>query len=608
MSDPNLTQVPAHPIGPTPGLQAISLSKAPQPHLCEMALHIGVFFDGTGNNQDWVEEGTSATQLQRQKDSNVARLFRAYPDKPAEGYFRAYIPGVGTPFREIGEEKPESLGAAFGAGGDGRINFGLLHVLNAIHSTVSPNGRMYAHEAAVKALCRNGRRGQVRGRSGMVERSALSCPEDDAALRSVNMDATGGLLMSTFGEAPQRSQFLRRVCTDIKAKMAANPKPHILEIFIDVYGFSRGAAEARTFCNWLLELFDGEQLCGVPAKIRFLGLFDTVASVGMSAATGVANGHLSWADPKYLRIPSQVKNCVHFVAMHENRASFPVELVRQDGVLPARCQEFMQPGMHSDVGGGYAPGEQGRDPHGKDDEKLSQLPLESMYKASLAAKVPLEAGLARVGSYDPFKVSDSTRERYNAFMTPRQGERLIRDWLFEYIAWRYQTRHNYGSLPWHGRANRGDRDDLMGATTELILDVDALELTSQKAPKPAFVDDFQSTQEQIAGSRVHSLAKEAATIYALLKSKSAIGADAALLFSEHCHDSFAGFRPYDKIKWWGIDPIPGSWEPEGYLRWRRRYEGSNRQLVRRDDKTQQSTQWAANRVPVKQTDGVGLSG
>lgn len=596
MSDPNLTQVSAHPMGPIPGIQAISLGKAPQSHLCEMALHIGVFFDGTGNNQDWVEEGTSGTQLQRHKDSNVARLFRAYPDEPAEGYFRAYIPGVGTPFEKIGEEEPESLGAAFGAGGDGRINFALLHVLNSLHRSVSPNGRRYANDAAVKALCRNGRRGQVRGRSGMVERSALSGPEDDAALRSVNMDATGGLLMSTFGDAPQRSQFLRRVSADIKAKMAANPKPHILEIFIDVYGFSRGAAEARAFCNWLLELFEGEQLCGVPAKIRFLGLFDTVASVGMSAATGVANGHLSWADPKYLRIPSQVKNCVHFVAMHENRASFPVELVRQDGVLPSRCQEFMLPGMHSDVGGGYAPGEQGRDPHGKDDEKLSQLPLESMYKASLAAKVPLDAGLARVGGYDPFKVSDSTRERYNAFMTPRQGERLIRDWLFEYIAWRYQTRHNYGKLPWHGRANRDDRDDLMGATTELILDVDALEITSQAGGKPALFGDLQSTQDQMAASRVHSLAKEARTIYAQVKSHPVVGDAAALLFSEHCHDSFAGFRPYDKVKWWGVDPIPGSWEPEGYLRWRRRYEGSNRQLVRRDDRTQQQTHFASNRL------------
>ena len=92
------------------------------------------FFDGTGNNQDWVEDGAQATQLQRRKDSNVARLFRAYPSKPSKGYFRAYVPGVGTPFSDIGEAQSRSMGAAFGAGGDGRINFGLLHVINAVHS------------------------------------------------------------------------------------------------------------------------------------------------------------------------------------------------------------------------------------------------------------------------------------------------------------------------------------------------------------------------------------------------------------------------------------------------------------------------------------------
>jgi hypothetical protein len=347
----------------------------------------------------------------------------------------------------------------------------------------------------------------------------------------------------------------------------------------------------------MLELFEGDQLCGVPAKIRFLGLFDTVASVGMSASTGLANGHLSWADPQYLRIPGQVKNCVHFVAMHENRASFPVELIRQEGTLPAGCMEFMFPGMHSDVGGGYAPGEQGRDPLGKDEEKLSQLALEAMHSASVTAKVPLDKTITASRAYDPYKVSDTTRQHFNAFMSARQESRLVREWLFEYIAWRYQTRHSHGQLPWYSRANREDKDDLLGATAELIKDVDALETTSQSAFAPAFGNDLQSVQLQMATSRVSSLAKEASTIHARLTTQAPVTAAAAVLFSEHCHDSFAGFRPYDKIKWWGIDPIPGSWEPEGYLRWRRRYEGNNHQLVRRDDHLQPSTRFAHAQVP-----------
>src|SRR5690606_2151804 len=106
------------------------------------------------------------------------------------------------------------------------------------------------------------------------------------------------------------------------------------------------------------------------------GLFDSVASVGLPTSSGIGtDGHASWADAPHLRVPPAVKNCVHFVAMHENRGSFPVELVRVAGVLPANCCEYMFPGMHSDVGGGYAPHDQGRGPNGRDDEKLSLLPL-----------------------------------------------------------------------------------------------------------------------------------------------------------------------------------------------------------------------------------------
>lgn len=431
MTDSILTRVPAHPLSISPGIQPVVEQTAPRPHLCEMSLSIGVFFDGTGNNQDWVEEGQAATQLQRRKDSNVARLFRAYQNEPFKGYYRMYIPGVGTPFDEVGELQPSSLGAACGAGGDARINYGLLHVINSIHRAISPTARSFAEPHTVLALCRNGR--LPPGAAPGEEARLLERPEDAAALRAVNMGRTGGLLLDASGRAPQRTQFLRRACAQIKQKMAATSKPKITEIFIDIYGFSRGATAARTFANWLLELFEGDTLCGVPAKIRFLGLFDTVASVGVPASSGVAQGHLSWADAPWLRVSSKVKNCVHFVAMHENRASFPVELIRQNGLLPANGHEYMLPGMHSDVGGGYTPQDQGKGPSGRDDEKLSQLPLELMYQASLAAKVPMNKAIAASRAYDPFKVADNVRKAYNAFMAANQTEKMVRDWLLDFI-------------------------------------------------------------------------------------------------------------------------------------------------------------------------------
>ena len=82
MTNTNETVVPAHPIGPTPGIRPVHPQKEPQVHQCEMALNIGVFFDGTGNNQDWVEPEYGQTQLQRQN----ARLFQAYRDDDLNGY------------------------------------------------------------------------------------------------------------------------------------------------------------------------------------------------------------------------------------------------------------------------------------------------------------------------------------------------------------------------------------------------------------------------------------------------------------------------------------------------------------------------------------------
>ncbi len=586
MTSTNNTVIAAHPLGATLGIVPVLPQIEPQAHRCEIALNVGVFFDGTGNNQHWSEPGHGQTQLQRQKDSNVARLFRAYPDAPLDGYFRVYIPGVGTPFPDIGEDKPATLGEAFGKGGDGRINFGLLQIINAIYRSISPNQRPYTPDDTIKALCRNGKRYQKMGRDGRPEFTPLVSHDDEPALRRVNMETSGGLLLNWNATAPQRQRYLKRACRDTHTKMSEVGKPKITEIFIDIYGFSRGAAEARVFTNWLVELFEGGKLCGVPTKIRFLGLFDTVASVGLPASMGLGqNGHCSWAQPEWMRIPEQVQNCVHFVAMHENRGSFPVELIQHDGKLPTNCHEFMFPGMHSDVGGGYAPHDQGRGPHGKDEEKLSQIPLNAMYEASLQARVPLDSGRAADGKFDPFAISDESLGAFSAFMKLKahQQSRQIREWMFDYLAWRYQVRHKYLSLPWHSRANASDREDLTGANRLLLRDAEALHLHLNPISfSPYSIDDPKSIEQQNADARVGKMRTEAADIYTNVLSAKPVDPAAATLFADYCHDSYAGFRPFDKVKIFGRDPIPGSWEPEGYFRWRRRYEGDNVQLVRND--------------------------
>jgi len=206
------------------------------------------------------------------------------------------------------------------------------------------------------------------------------------------LEVSGGLV----NDSKLRHTFLTKHAGKITMQLArAATTPNVSGVYLDVFGFSRGAAQARVFCTWLFEslLKDGK-LCGVPAYVRFLGLFDTVASVGLNVT-----GHHAWATTKNLRIHSEVKSCVHYVALHEFRNNFPLDSLCVDGVLPPNCCEQLAVGCHSDVGGGYEPGVQGKgitlralDPNnpikltatkdGGDQNKLSQLSLNLMLAAA----------------------------------------------------------------------------------------------------------------------------------------------------------------------------------------------------------------------------------
>ncbi|MCO7568313.1 DUF2235 domain-containing protein, partial [Pseudomonas mosselii] len=219
------------------------------------------------------------------------------------------------------------------------------------------------------------------------------------------------------------------------------PKPLAVKLY--VYGFSRGAAEARTFVNWLSRLFvtpEGadkplQRLAGLDVSVEFLGLLDTVASVGIAHAAPFFAGHMDWADdtqplPCEKTYPGLVKQCRHFVASCEQRSCFPLDSIRnEDGTYPTNALEMVYPGVHSDVGGGYLKNEQGK-ARGGTHELISQIALHDMYAAAFAAGAPLqvpEAVLPRElndekhwrvmepGTRDEFYVSKEPIDRFNAW-------------------------------------------------------------------------------------------------------------------------------------------------------------------------------------------------
>ena len=113
---------------------------------------------------------------------------------------------------------------------------------------------------------------------------------------------------------------------------------------IDIIGFSRGAALALHFANQVQEEKPG-------AQVRFLGLWDTVASFGIPGN----NINIGWD----LTLPDNVTHCFHAMALDERRGNFSLtRVVSHKGGKPVkdRLQEVWFRGVHSDVGGGQSVG------------------------------------------------------------------------------------------------------------------------------------------------------------------------------------------------------------------------------------------------------------
>ncbi|MCX2901705.1 T6SS phospholipase effector Tle1-like catalytic domain-containing protein, partial [Pseudomonas mandelii] len=173
----------------------------------------------------------------------------------------------------------------------------------------------------------------------------------------------------------------------------------LLGLKLYVYGFSRGAAAARAFVSWLNQLLSGSTPSltlldlKLPVSVEYLGLLDTVASVGIADIIPGAQGHMSWADGNQ-QLPGGglVKRCLHLVASHEQRLCFPLESIRgEGGGYPGNSVEVIYPGVHSDLGGGYPPGDQGKAiGDDEDDLLLSQIALNDLYADAFAHGAPLK--------------------------------------------------------------------------------------------------------------------------------------------------------------------------------------------------------------------------
>lgn len=291
---------------------------------CSKVINYSVFFDGTGNNRD----SEMAKSAEKRALSNIAKLWEAHQEDADT--VRRYVPGVGTPYSDIGDSGT-SAGMAIGEGADKRIK---------------------------KAL-------------ELLDEEIANVPSQQK-IRLIN---------------------------------------------ITVFGFSRGAAEARAFVRDLAAMCQekdgGWQYKGLPLRVAFAGLFDTVCSAYgnmLSAATSWNGGHNNWAED--MKLPAMVEQTVHMIAAHEARRRFPLDSTRIDADYPDNTVEIWYPGVHSDVGGGYAPQEQGRE------NTISRFALNHMYDVARAAGVLFKQMKALPPEVqEEFSKDDAQlREAFNAYI------------------------------------------------------------------------------------------------------------------------------------------------------------------------------------------------
>ena len=540
---------------------------------CANYAHIGVFFDGTNNNKYF--------STKEKSHSNVARLYDVFPGKgvlteeqirqtarvyydsewekrtlPVPSTFAAkekaeyfseaqarktmyrkiYVPGVGTPFRQVGDENDDELGNRLGEAvakyGNARIIWAMLQVLSLLMS--------------------------------MSGQEAIPAQELDDMARKLGRPAVDGDVKIEFYKKLNGSHYLRKLQNDRLPKIEA--------VNLYVFGFSRGAAAARSFCT-RMRTYLAKLDIKFKINIKFLGLFDTVASVGSAhssrALYGKENGHHSWAAMD-LMFPSGIDKTVHLVAAHEVRGSFPIT-----SIASMTGEEIVFPGVHSDVGGGYAPTEQGKSVYvDTDTGKLSQIPLSVMYRKAVMAGVPLllpsewqDDAIKEVMKVDPVLIRDFNSYRENTDIGGKYLRDMLRKQYAFYIRWR---KMRYGTLEKVMSANLAkvnskrmrERDvaDLRDAEKRLGLELAFL--NGRRDPSTGM--PYRSSQENLSGEtailggiiqmmeKVNQWEKEG--IKKIWNDKAPPQA-AVKMFEQYVHDS---------VGWFRVEPAE-SW---GYLRWR----------------------------------------
>ncbi|CUI03678.1 T6SS phospholipase effector Tle1-like catalytic domain-containing protein [Massilia antarctica] len=385
-------------------------------------------------------------------------------------------------------------------------------------------------------------------------------------------DSGGGLDKATgMASAAKGQKRIDWMLNKLKARIDAH-MPHVNQINVAVFGFSRGAAQARAFVRQLAEQCyhqADDQLIWTKSGgyiapklvIYFLGIFDTVASTGYGGSRlesalpyvltpitvlgpafgGVLHaiddgGHAEWAND--LRIPSYVRFCEHYVAAHEVREKFPSDSIRVNQATDANCRETMYPGAHSDVGGGYDDMNQ----EGRANE-LSRIPLCNMYLSAYAAGVPFnppEQVLEEAGGL--FEITGELERCFNAYMKHISADNRLETQVISHMNAYYHWR--WGRTE-RQRAARKEREAMIAKGQTIMYATPDKYMTITDAE---WEKDVQNIAEKRTGLFRSSTEPVEDAIYEAWKGKLRKSMPVAErksfddFFDRYVHDSVAGFK------------------------------------------------------------------
>ena len=280
-------------------------------------LTIGVFFDGTANNKYNSGSDKNNDDSYTGSWTNVAKLWSGYDSETKELTEKIYLEGIGT-VTPVPTEKNKQLAAKW-------------------------------------------------------KKAEVDIDDDKLESSGKGDDMYQG---TGFGfESNGINAKIERACKLVMIKLnkminqKSSGKATVQSVTIDAFGFSRGAAAARSFVSRLIEtagtVDEGKnvylklnylngiaRLKDVEIKVRFMGLFDTVSSFHpeFSRKPDFNNDDNELA----LTIPSQnpcVQSVFHMVAADEYRKNFSLTTINSAG---SSGVEIVLPGAHSDIGGGYS--------------------------------------------------------------------------------------------------------------------------------------------------------------------------------------------------------------------------------------------------------------